>query len=50
MVADLVPALSTAATAALEPAERRAIAAALTVDPTLPAVLVARALAELGLK
>lgn len=47
MVADLVPALSTAATAALEPAERRAIAAALTVDPTLPAVLVARALAEL---
>lgn len=47
MVADLMPSPSTAATAALDPPERHALAAALTVDPTLPAVLVARALAEL---
>ena len=47
IVADLMPVLSTATTPVLDPLERHAFAAALTVDPALPAVLVARALAEL---
>lgn len=46
VVADLMAALPTVTTDTLDRPERRALAAALTVDHTLPAVLVARALAE----